>query len=178
MSKRDNSHRGKKGIVFSLAKADLKHEWILTTCLVMAIAAVLSPQDSFDLHIQDTLECGGGLCHPDVVDMVVRDAPDRIRDLIDLGVEFTREGGQLALGREGGHSAKRIVHSQDLTGQAIQNVLVKRALEHPNIQFFQNYMAVGLIHRQLDSHRVRHDQCSRCMASTMDCPAYFGARLH
>lgn len=109
------------------------------------IAAVLSPDDSFDLHKRDTLLCGAGLCREDVVDMVVRAGPDRINDLVDLGVEFTTEDGRLALGREGGHSANRIVHCKDFTGQAIQNVLVRRALAHPNIRFFQNHMAVGLI---------------------------------
>lgn len=109
------------------------------------IAAVLGTDDSPELHIQDTLECGAGLCHEDVVDMVVRAAPDRIRDLIGLGVEFTMEDGELELGREGGHSAKRIAHSKDLTGQAIQDALVRRAVDHPNIEFFQNHMAVGLI---------------------------------
>jgi L-aspartate oxidase len=109
------------------------------------IAAVLAPDDSFDLHRQDTLACGAGLCREDVVDMVVRAAPDRIHDLARLGVEFTTENGRFALGREGGHSANRIVHCKDFTGQAIQIVLGRRALAHPNIRFHQNHMAVGLI---------------------------------
>jgi L-aspartate oxidase len=109
------------------------------------IAAVLSDEDSFSQHIEDTLTCGAGLCHRDVVELVVREAPGRIRDLADLGVDFTREGGRLALGREGGHSARRIVFSRDRTGQAIQDALLQRAMEHPNITFFTNHMAVDLI---------------------------------
>ncbi|MDH3217389.1 MAG: L-aspartate oxidase [Candidatus Krumholzibacteria bacterium] len=109
------------------------------------IAAVLGDDDSFELHISDTLECGAGLCRRDVVDMAVRAGPDRISDLIELGVEFSVENGRPALGREGGHSARRIVHSKDWTGRAIQKVLIQRAIEHPNIRFFQNHMAVGLL---------------------------------
>jgi L-aspartate oxidase len=109
------------------------------------IAAVLSPDDSLDLHKHDTLSCGAGLCRDDVVDLVVRAAPERIHDLVRMGVDFTKEGERFSLGREGGHSAKRIVHCKDFTGQAIQNVLGQLAIAHPNIRFFQNHMAVGLI---------------------------------
>lgn len=113
------------------------------------IAAVLSDEDSFGRHIEDTLTCGAGICHRDVVELVVREAPARIRDLAELGVDFTRDGERLALGREGGHSARRIVFSRDRTGQAIQDALLQRALEHPNISFFTNHMAVDLI---MDRH--------------------------
>ena len=109
------------------------------------IAAVLSPEDSFESHIQDTLVCGAGACRKDIVDLVVRAAPARIHDLIDLGVNFTREGDHLAMGREGGHSARRIVYSQDRTGQVIQETLVRQALDHPNISFYADHMAVDLI---------------------------------
>jgi L-aspartate oxidase len=112
------------------------------------MAAVLSDDDSFELHIEDTLRCGAGLCRRDVVDAVVRDAPARIRDLVALGVDFTRKGDHFELGREGGHSARRIVHSHDLTGQAIQTALVARALDHPNIRFFTDHMAVDLIQKR------------------------------
>ena len=83
------------------------------------IASVMSQIDSFDLHIQDTLASGDGLCNPDVVEMVVTDGPERIRELVDLGVQFTRETVSpegapepFDLGREGGHSQNRIVHAQ------------------------------------------------------------------
>jgi L-aspartate oxidase len=135
-----------RGTVYVVTKRG--HSDTNTNLAQGGIAAVLGSDDSFDLHIQDTLECGAEICHEDVVDTVVRAAPECIGDLIDLGVEFTREGGELALGREGGHSANRIVHSEDRTGQAIQNVLIAQAIEHPNIRFFQNHMAVGLIKRR------------------------------
>lgn len=109
------------------------------------IAAVFGSDDSFELHISDTLEAGAGICRRDVVEMVVRAAPGCIQNLLDWGVDFTLENGRPALRREGGHSANRIVHSKDLTGQAMQDMLIRRANEHPNITFFQNHMAVGLI---------------------------------
>ncbi|MGV8073406.1 MAG: L-aspartate oxidase [Syntrophobacteraceae bacterium] len=112
------------------------------------IASVLSPNDSFQLHIEDTLESGDGLCHQDVVDMVVRSGPKRIYELADLGVQFNMETSEHAsfdLGREGGHSRNRIVHALDMTGQAVEKVLVDRAESNPNIQIFENYLALDLI---------------------------------
>ncbi len=113
------------------------------------IAAVLDATDSFNLHIQDTLAAGDGICNPDVVEMVVRSAPERIQELIDLGVEFSRseKGDALSLGREGGHSHNRIVHARDLTGQAVEESLVKRVLENPNIHIFEDHVAIDLITR-------------------------------
>lgn len=112
------------------------------------IACVLDPQDSFERHIADTLATGVGLCRREVVETVVREGPARIRDLVELGVHFTMEGDRFALGREGGHSAKRIVHCKDFTGAEVQRVLLQRATHHPNIRFHQNHMAVGLITRR------------------------------
>ncbi len=115
------------------------------------IASVFSQLDSFELHIQDTLASGDGLCHTDVVDMVVRKGPDRIRELIDLGVNFNRDQGSteenapLDLGREGGHSQKRIVHATDMTGKALEKVLADHARRHPRIHIYENHMAIDLI---------------------------------
>lgn len=115
------------------------------------IASVFSQLDSFELHIQDTLASGDGLCHTDVVDMVVRKGPDRIRELIDLGVRFNRDRGStdenapLDLGREGGHSQKRIVHATDMTGKALEKVLADHARRHPRIHIYENHMAIDLI---------------------------------
>ena len=109
------------------------------------IASVQSSGDSFDLHIKDTLECGAGLCRPDIVEMVVHEGPVCIQDLVDIGVRFTMDGGSFALGREGGHSVNRIVFASDFTGREIQRVLISNTMAHPNIRFFQNHMAVGLI---------------------------------
>ena len=112
------------------------------------IASVLGVDDSFQLHIQDTLEAGDGLCHEDVVEQVVKTGPDRIRDLINLGVPFNpavSEPGAFDLGREGGHSRNRIVHAQDMTGRAVEKVLVAAAEAHPNITLFENHFLLDLI---------------------------------
>ncbi|HXF99954.1 MAG TPA: L-aspartate oxidase [Bacteroidota bacterium] len=110
------------------------------------IAAVMSRLDSFELHIQDTLATGAGLCHRDAVEILVREGPDRLRELANLGVEFTRkETGELDLGREGGHSVNRIVHAKDLTGREIERALVAQVAAHPNIHVFENHVAIELI---------------------------------
>ena len=112
------------------------------------IASVLDPEDSFDLHINDTLKSGDGLCHEDIVKMVVRDGPQRIRELITMGVHFShqRKNKQnLDLGREGGHSKRRIVHTKDLTGREVESILLERAEENKNIRIYENHMAIDLI---------------------------------
>src|SRR3954464_371597 len=89
------------------------------------VAAVLSPEDSFERHADDTREAGAGLCHDVVVDLCVREAPDAIRWLMELGAEFSRaEDGSLDLGREGGHTARRVVHAGDISGREIQRALL------------------------------------------------------
>jgi L-aspartate oxidase len=112
------------------------------------IASVLDPEDSFDLHIQDTLSAGDGLCHPDIVAMVIKSGPDRIRELAEMGVRFQRgqqDSTPFDLAREGGHSRSRIVHAQDMTGREVERVLLSMAEEHPNISVFENYIAIDLI---------------------------------
>ncbi|WP_419661217.1 NadB: L-aspartate oxidase [Desulfosarcina variabilis str. Montpellier] len=117
------------------------------------IASVFDQTDSFDLHIQDTLDSGDGLCNPDVVHQVVTGGPERIRELLDIGVNFSTDNktsGQdkdasFDLGREGGHSRNRIVHAHDMTGQEVERVLLERARQHKNIHFYENHMAIDLI---------------------------------
>jgi L-aspartate oxidase len=112
------------------------------------IAAVISGIDSFEAHIQDTLASGDGLCDREVVDMVVRQGPDAVRELASLGIEFTRSGPAgdgLDLGREGGHSHNRIVHARDLTGREIEQALVSQAKAHKNITIYEDHIAVDLI---------------------------------
>jgi L-aspartate oxidase len=114
------------------------------------IAAVLSPDDSFDLHIQDTLAAGDGLCHRDTVELVVRQGPERIRELINLGAHFDRASDNQVgyhLTREGGHSCRRIIHAHDMTGQEVESILVARVLEQPTITVFEHHIAVDLITR-------------------------------
>ena len=81
------------------------------------IAAVLGPDDRFEYHIEDTLTVGEGLSHPDIVELVVRQGPERIRELVDMGALFdTGKENGFDLGREGGHSRRRIIHAHDMTG--------------------------------------------------------------
>ena len=112
------------------------------------IASVIDPDDSLELHKKDTLESGGGLCNEDIVKMVVTEGPERIRELISLGVNFSRrEGGgeTLDLGMEGGHSKRRILHTKDRTGQELEEVLLRHTEEDKNITFYENHMAIDLI---------------------------------
>ena len=110
------------------------------------IAAVLGPDDRFEYHIKDTLTTGEGLSHPDIVELVVRQGPARIRELIDLGAHFDlgKDNGY-DLGREGGHSHRRVIHAQDMTGAEVERILVEKVLAHPNIQVYENHMGVNLI---------------------------------
>jgi L-aspartate oxidase len=109
------------------------------------IAAVFDPKDSFESHERDTLRCGAGLCDPKVVRQVVREAPERVLALEALGVRFARTRRGFALGREGGHTHRRIVHASDFTGRAIERTLVARARAHPRIRIVENQLAVDLI---------------------------------
>jgi L-aspartate oxidase len=114
------------------------------------VACVVSDEDSFELHIKDTLEAGAGLCHEDAVRAVVTEGPQRIKELMDLGLHFdereTPSGAiELDLGKEGGHSKRRVLHVQDATGREIEEVLASRARSHPNITIFENHMAVDCI---------------------------------
>jgi L-aspartate oxidase len=109
------------------------------------VAAVMSAVDSYDLHVQDTLSAGVGLCHHDAVEVMVREGPERIRELIEIGTQFTKREGDLDLGREGGHSTNRIVHAADLTGREIERALLAAVASHPSITVFENHFAVDLI---------------------------------
>jgi len=109
------------------------------------IAAVFDHEDSFARHEADTLRCGAGLCDPDVVRQVVREGPDRVRELAALGVPFTRAGAAFQLGREGGHSRRRIVHATDFTGRAIELALIHRVRRNPNIELREDCLAVDLL---------------------------------
>ena len=113
------------------------------------IAAVLGPDDRFEYHIEDTLTVGEGLSHPDIVELVVRQGPERIGELVDMGAHFdTGKGNSFDLGREGGHSRRRIIHAHDMTGAEIERILVEKALAHPNIKIYENHMGVDLITRE------------------------------
>ncbi len=116
------------------------------------IACVTSEEDTFDLHVRDTLEAGAGLCREEVVRGIVEEAPARIRELIELGMAFTeRENGrgrELDLGKEGGHSKRRILHARDVTGREIERALLSALAAHPNVAMFENHAAIDLITRR------------------------------
>lgn len=109
------------------------------------IASVLSPLDSYESHIKDTLEAGDGLCDREVVEKVVKEGPKRVNELVDLyNVNFTKnEQGKFDLGMEGGHSHRRILHTRDLTGHEIETSLLN-AVARENISILENYIAIDL----------------------------------
>ena len=109
------------------------------------IAAVFEGADSFRSHIADTLKCGAGLSDRAVVRTVVAEAPERVEELARLGVAFNRRGRTFDLGREGGHTHRRIVHATDLTGRAVEQALLERVRSHPRIRVLENEIAVDLI---------------------------------
>jgi L-aspartate oxidase len=110
------------------------------------IAGVLDPEDRFDNHIADTLAAGKGLCDPEVVEMVVREAPVRIGELIAWGTSFDEQNGHVALGREGGHSHARIVHALgDETGREIMRAIIHKTRDRRNIRIWQNSFTIDLI---------------------------------
>jgi L-aspartate oxidase len=115
------------------------------------VAAVMSAADSYDMHVRDTLATGLGLSHQEAVEVMVREGPERIKELIAIGAAFTRKGGQLDLGREAGHSTSRIVHAADLTGREIERSLLEAVASHANIQIFEDHAAVELL---TDHHAV------------------------
>lgn len=157
---------GVAGLTFALKVAEfgdvalVTKKGVMDSNTVMAqggIASVFGKLDSFDLHIQDTLNSGDGLCNMDVVEMVVRNGPERIRELFDLGVHFNLRKNGIAdsesprvdpdfdLGREGGHSRERIVHAEDMTGMELERVLVNHVKNHDRIALFENHIAIDLI---------------------------------
>src|SRR4030043_804006 len=110
------------------------------------IAAVFSETDNFEKHINDTLVAGDGCCDEDVVRMVVSEAPERIKDMIGMGVPFDKKtNGTYDLAREGGHSEHRILHYKDKTGEAIQETLMDRVRKDPNIDIYEQYFAIEIL---------------------------------
>lgn len=110
------------------------------------IACVFDQADDFENHVRDTLVAGDGLCDEAVTRAIVEAAPARIRELIEIGVDFSKgEDGGYDLTREGGHSHRRILHAHDLTGKAIEDALLAVAAKNPNISFFEYHMAIDLI---------------------------------
>ena len=148
---------GISGLSFALKAATLGSVTIVTkkakvdTATNLAqggIAAVLSEEDSFDMHINDTLLSGAGLCKEDVVRMVVESGPARVNELLEIGVHFKtmdNDPSHLDMGREGGHSARRIAHALDLTGREIESALLHKVAENDKIRVLEDHIAVDLL---------------------------------
>ena len=136
---------GTVAIVTKKGRADTNTAWAQG-----GIACVTSSEDSFELHVKDTLTAGAGLCDEEMVRVIVTEGPARIQELIDLGVQFDEreiEHGEreLDLGREGGHSKRRVLHARDVTGREIERALLADVERHPNIELLENHMAIDLI---------------------------------
>ena len=138
---------GRVAVVTKKRAADSATNWAQG-----GIAAVLASEDSFEDHVHDTLVAGAGLCDESVVRFVIERGPAMIEALVKLGVEFDRVEGAPAdglegfdLGREGGHTKRRILHHRDATGRAIESVLLAQAAAHPGIELFEDHCAVDLL---------------------------------
>ena len=129
------------------------------------IAAVTSKEDSFELHVRDTLEAGAGLCKEEVVRTIVEEGPERVAELIELGMRFSERAptedhhGELDLGKEGGHSRRRILHAKDVTGREIERALLAAVASSRNIQIFENHLAIDLI----TSEKLGRSEPNRCL---------------
>ena len=124
------------------------------------IASVFSQEDTFAAHIDDTLVAGAGICHEDVVRLVVEEGPQVIRSLIDWGVKFTTSGDSYDLTREGGHSQRRILHADDVTGREIERALVEAARANPNITIYEHHIGIDLItEAKVMRKRMKPNRC-------------------
>ncbi len=130
------------------------------------IASVFSKDDSFELHFQDTLKAGDGLCDQEVVRKVVEAGPGRVEELVNIGVNFTRkkvEDNQFDLGLEGGHSKNRVVHVADFTGREIESCLVEAVKSKKNIRILENHIAIDLItQHHLKDYKRKPDEKIKC----------------
>ena len=110
------------------------------------IAGVLDPEDQFENHIADTLAAGKGLCDPEVVELMIREAPRRIAELVEWGTEFDQAFGSVALTREGGHSHPRIVHALgDATGREVMRAIIQATRTRTNVRIWQNSFTIDLL---------------------------------
>jgi len=128
-------------ILTKKTKADSNTNWAQG-----GIAVVTAETDDFAKHVADTLTAGDGLCDRKVVKQIITDGPERVRELIELGLKFSRaEDGHYDLGREGGHSERRILHVKDMTGKAIEDALIKAIGREPRVALFEHFFAIDII---------------------------------
>ncbi len=152
----------KHGKVAILAKTELDDT--TTVKAQGGIATVMYNNDSYDKHIQDTISAGCSLNDPEIVEMVVKNAPERIRDLIDIGTNFDKNReGEFDLHKEGGHSENRVLHYKDKTGEEIQRALINEVKRNPNISIFENHFAIEIItQHHLGEEITRSSQDIEC----------------
>ncbi len=127
------------------------------------IASVISKSDSFEKHVKDTLIAGAGLCNKRHVEIMVKEGPQRIYDLVEIGTNFTKKNGEFDLVREGGHSMARILHAADLTGKEIERALIETVNQHKNINVIENSSAIDLLTehniKKLRSSKLENRNC-------------------
>ncbi|HUS86928.1 MAG TPA: L-aspartate oxidase [Bacteroidales bacterium] len=136
------------------------------------IASVMYQPDTIEKHVKDTIAAGHGFCNEEVVRMVIKEAPCRINELVEMGINFDRDkDGKFNLAREGGHSEHRILHHKDNTGEVIQDVLTRKAQNHPNIRIFEYHFAVDLLTQHHLGELVRrgHSDISCFGAYLLNC---------
>jgi L-aspartate oxidase len=115
------------------------------------IASALTKEDSFQSHIEDTIKAGCGMCNKEVVELVVRESPGLLKEMLDWGVEFDMAGKEIITTMEGGHSHSRIVHAHgDETGKMIAQVLIRKVRQNPNIRVIENFYAIDLLTNEND----------------------------
>ena len=128
------------------------------------IACVLDKEDSFDAHVQDTIYAGAGLCNEDIVRKIIETGPEVVHEFISRGAHFTTRGelgektkkDEFDLGREGGHSQRRVLHAGDITGEEIEHILIKSCFANKKIKIFKNHVSIDLIIKRQDGQREKH----------------------
>ena len=128
------------------------------------IACVLDKEDTFESHVEDTLYAGAALCKEDVVRKIIETGPEVVHEFIKRGAHFTTRGDlgektqkdEFDLGREGGHSQRRVLHAGDITGEEIERILIKSCLANKNITVFKNHISIDLIIKRRNNQQMRH----------------------
>ena len=167
---------GAAGLSFALKAAEHGHVTLVTKgkmdeCNTNyaqgGICSVTYAPDTFEKHIHDTLVCGAGKCDPAAVELVVRRAPELIRDLIAWGTKFDKTpDGRFELNREGGHTEHRILHHEDLTGAEIERALITSVRKHPNITVLEHHFAIDLLtQHHLGEFVTRHTRGLACFGA-------------
>jgi len=154
------SHAAQFGSVIVISKKEIIET--NTNRAQGGIACVLEPDDSFESHIEDTLTAGAGLCNKEAVSLMVEKGPARIKDLLDIGINFSKDSksqSHFHLGKEGGHSHNRIIHASDLTGQELERALLNHVRSLKNVTLYENISAVELITNHHIKSRKKKIRC-------------------